>query len=319
MFSLEDAQRLRDSLGPLDLRSAGSGGALVEGYRKFYGLEFDDQGVAVTHRMGNFSSGPFCLAGQHFSPPPDLVRGTAFIVHGYYDHVGLFRHLIRHFLRQRLAVVTFDLPGHGLSSGEAASIDSFRRYSQALTDCLALARGQAAAQPWQLVGQSTGGAAIIDCLLGQGSFDQFDFRKIVLLAPLLRPVGWVGGRLKLRLLRLILRRVKRYFAANSHDREFLDFIATRDPLQARHLSVDWVASLDAYLAEFERSRASDRELLIIQGTADKTVDWRYNLPRLQEKFPRARTRLIEGARHHLVNESEQYREQIFAAFEDVAE
>jgi len=52
-------------------------------------------------------------------------------------------------------------------------------------------------------------------------------------------------------------------------------------------------------------------LRIVQGDADKTVDWRYNLKFLEEHAD-ADILHIGGARHHLVNESEAIRAQMFS-------
>ena len=57
----------------------------------------------------------------------------------------------------------------------------------------------------------------------------------------------------------------------------------------------------------------------MQGTDDTTVDWRYNLPRLSEKFPAASTHIIDGARHHLVNESEEFRIKLFGILDTLIE
>jgi len=55
---------------------------------------------------------------------------------------------------------------------------------------------------------------------------------------------------------------------------------------------------------------------IIQGTGDTTVDWQRNLPLIKNKFPQSTVYKIDDARHHLVNESEDYRAM---AFEKVSE
>ncbi|MEB3734885.1 alpha/beta hydrolase [Halopseudomonas pachastrellae] len=47
-------------------------------------------------------------------------------------HMGLYRHLIQWGAGAAYAVLAFDLPGHGLSSGERASIDCFLRYQKVL-------------------------------------------------------------------------------------------------------------------------------------------------------------------------------------------
>ena len=58
--------------------------------------------------------------------------------------------------------------------------------------------------------------------------------------------------------------------------------------------------------------ACNRELLIIQGDADKTVDWRYNLRQLARLFPAAEVFHLAGGRHHLANESADLRAEYLA-------
>src|SRR5690554_1184041 len=96
-------------------------------YAAYYGIDFSDE---VQQHLGRIRVDGFDVALQVWRP--SAPRGTLFILHGYYDHMGLYRHVIRWALEQRLAVLAFDLPGHGLSSGERASIDSFLRYQQVL-------------------------------------------------------------------------------------------------------------------------------------------------------------------------------------------
>ncbi|RFQ20759.1 alpha/beta hydrolase, partial [Pseudomonas sp. ATCC 13867] len=54
-----------------------------------------------------------------------------------------------------------------------------------------------------------------------------------------------------------------------------------------------------------------QSLLVIQGDADETVDWQYNLRVLEDKFERIECLLLTGARHHLANESETLRRRYF--------
>jgi len=51
---------------------------------------------------------------------------------------------------------------------------------------------------------------------------------------------------------------------------------------------------------------------VIQGDMDETVDWRYNLKMIQEKFQDPHIHMLPGARHQLVNEDEGFRRKIFA-------
>jgi len=316
-FSLELAGQLRESLSAIDFKESIADDLLTSSYLNHYQLDQLQPPFPFRHSIGCFDSLSYRLVCQYFAVPDEHRQGTVVVVHGYYDHVGLFRHVIEFCLARGLSVLTFDLPGHGLSSGDPASIDSFDYYSQALVDCLQVARNSSVAGPWHVLAQSTGAAAVINCLLCRGRFQLSGLDKIVLLAPLLRPIGWKSGLLKFHLMRWFVKQTKRDFATNSHDEEFLRFILARDPLQTRYLKVDWVRSLKSYLEMFEQASSSDAALHIVQGTEDTTVDWRHNLPALTTKFPAARTHIIDGARHHLVNESIEYRKKIFTVVAEI--
>jgi alpha-beta hydrolase superfamily lysophospholipase len=317
VFSTADAIRLRDQLPLMDIGVAVSDDTLSQRYIEHYGLRFGSKKLPVAHSLGYFPSQGFRLACQYFAPPLTRQTGTAIVVHGYYDHSGLFNHLIRECLGLNLAVLIFDLPGHGLSTGEVASIDAFDQYSMALLDCLHMAGTQNVHQPWFLIGQSTGAAAIANYLQQEKPATAYSFEKIVLLAPLLRPSNWTQGRLMYYLLHLFVKRWQRVYADNSHDVEFLRFIREYDPLQSAVIRVEWVRALINFGRKFETAKSLALPLHIIQGTDDTTVDWRYNLPRYAEKFSGSKTYFIPKARHHLVNESAEIRAEIFSVLKNI--
>ena len=124
MFSSEDPIKLRESLAPIEFSGTSNLGEIAQAYCQHYGLRFDQNLQLESHRIGTLRSRKFDLVCQYFSVPLYLQRGTVFLVHGYFDHAGLYGHLIKHCLQQGLAVIIFDLPGHGLSSGEKARIES---------------------------------------------------------------------------------------------------------------------------------------------------------------------------------------------------
>lgn len=323
MFSSANAEQLRAGLPILDFGAASGEtdtAPLIERYRAHYGLHFglhlNDLQTPVQHRLGRFNCDGFDLVGQHFRLPQAQCRGSAFLLHGYFDHTGLFGHLIRHCLQSGFEVIIFDLPGHGLSSGPVASIDSFRRYSAALMECLRLAQAAQLPRPWVGLGQSTGGAVWIDALLDRDMQTQFSLSHYVLLAPLLRPFGWARTRWLFALSRWLLPSTPRRFSANSHDEDFLRFLRESDALQGRRIPRDWVLAMQDYQLRFARAAVHQQTLHLVQGSDDGTVDYPYNLARIVEKFPNSKTYMVEGARHHLVNESLPYREQIFAHVTD---
>lgn len=134
---------------------------------------------------------------------------------------------------------------------------------------------------------------------------------MVLLAPLVRPKNWLQVRVAHQLLHRFVDHLPRKFAPNSSDGDFLKFLQT-DPLQSKILPVGWIGALKQWLPNFLRRPGQSRELLILQGDNDGTVDWKYNLKRLQQMFPSAVVHMIPGAGHHLANESASIRSNYLA-------
>lgn len=284
-------------------------GDRVEGaaaYLGHYGLDPEAAPPGTRHSLGVLRAGGYRIAAHCWLHP--VPSGTAFVVHGYFDHVGLYGHLIRHLLGRRLNVVAFDLPGHGLSEGERVTIASFDHYVAVFEDLLDAAAGLP--RPWHGVGQSTGGAIVLHHLLRAASHP---FTGVALLAPLVHPRRWRLNRLIYLASHRWRRRIGRKFVINSGDPEFLDFIAHRDPLQARHIPLEWIGAMKRWAEELHTLPPSNRPATVIQGDADTTLDWRYNLRLLRQKLPSGKFHVLPGARHHLVNEIAPIRAQVFAA------
>lgn len=289
----------------------------LEAYRSHYGLNFDIPDSEVKHSVGIINSPPYSLVGHYFSLPSSVQRGTVFLLHGYFDHTGIYGHLIDKCLRLGYAVVIFDLPGHGLSDGETANIDSFKNYTQALNDCLTLAQDQEARKPWFAIGQSTGAAVLIDSILGKELPRQFSFEQIILLAPLFMQSNWQKGEILFTFAKYFVENNRRKFSQNSHDAKFLEFLKTSDELQSRVLPRDWITAMMDYQNRFKLAPVCEQPLHIIQGTGDKTVDWKYNLKAFEEKFPNSISYIIDDARHHMVNESEPFRSKVFSLIDKI--
>jgi lysophospholipase len=264
----------------------------------------------VVHRFGRVQAAGFDIACHFYQPTG--VRGTCVLQHGYYDHAGLYGQLIEHCLRRRFAVLIWDLPGHGLSSGPQASIHSFEDYIEVLA--LLLARfGAELPRPLHAIGQSTGAAVLMGWAFRKcHSPAECPFERMVLLAPLVRPAQWWSVRLMHMLVRPFRRAIERTFMANSGDQAFLEFVRN-DPLQCRELPVRWVTAMRRWVDAFVAQPVTGYRPVVIQGDADQTVDWKWNLQQIRRKFPGTELHMISGARHQLVNETRELREQVFAA------
>lgn len=283
-----------------------------DAYLRHYGIHFAASIEGLAHQLVRIETDTHTIAA-HLWTPRDAT-GSAVVIHGYYDHAGLYGNLIRFLLDRGLAVLTFDLPGHGLSTGEPANIETFDHYVAAFDACFRAFEAHLPA-PRHLFGQSTGGAIAMEWLLANElTRATVPFEKIVLLAPLVRPYLWPVNRIMYEVARRTIKERPRTFVSNADNVEFIEFLRDHDPLQARSLPVQWVTAMQAWRKRFERYRATDLEPLVVQGHADRTVDRRYNV-RVIERLFRPRVFYIPEARHHLVNESPLVRAQIFAAID----
>jgi lysophospholipase len=286
--------------------------ATVQAYLDFYAINFARTHTGITHGFGAIDACGFRIATHYWLP--ENPKGTLVVVHGYYDHVGLFGNAIEFGLQQGFAVLAFDLPGHGLSSGEQVAIDSFDHYADVLDVILTIAQKLLPA-PYFALGQSTGGSVLLNYLWRYDSARPAPWlARIALCAPLILPRGWrYSGRFLYALVHSFIKRMPRGRSRNSHNPDFIRFVDELDCLQSRTLSVRWVGAMKAWDQQFRRFPPLEKSLLVIQGTDDLTVAWRYNLQQIWRALPNARIELIPGAGHQLVNESSDLRAQVFTA------
>ena len=261
-------------------------------YRAFYVLDLEQDCFTFEHDGHELVAQVFPAQG-----PP---RGAATIVHGYYDHVGLYGHLIRELVGAGYTVYTYDQVGHGLSTGERATIDSFDRYVDALEVFLEHVPSREL-----VVGQSMGGSIVLELLDRHGAC----FGEHFLLAPLVRPFAWGANRIFYQVARPFVNSIGRKFAPNAANPEFAGFLPN-DPLQARILPVAWVTAMVQWMKAFERRDPVDIPLSIVQGGTDMTVDGPHNLSVLTRRFQAAVLEIPE-AHHHLVNEPEPIRSRVW--------
>lgn len=236
------------------------------------------------------------------------------VLHGYLNHTGQMRHLIAALLESGLAVGSFDLPGHGLSEGQSAAVGAFEDYTQALRDFVPVVE-PICRRPLYFVGFSTGASVGMD-LLGNhpqavacGCHPKEIFDKVVLAAPLIHWRRFNASKAMYAFYRAFTEKAPRVPQRNSSDKDFLSFNRHSDYLHCRYVSLDWVGALYDWNDRLEAMPVCDKEVLILQGDRDTTVDWRYNIRLLQGKFPAAKVEMIQGARHELFNETTKYRQE----------
>lgn len=273
----------------------------LQDYRLFYNLPAPSQSHGE-HQIGYLDIEGDAIAVQTWQHPEPV--GNVLLVHGYYDHVGLYGTIVRFCQSQQLNLVAFDLPGHGLSSGIRADIQDFSHYERVFTQVYHTARHSLKGR-WFAIGQSTGGAILASYLLHQRPLPGVDGPDhVALLSPLLKPMGWRIGQYLTPVARMFIDTLPRHFRHDGNNLAFSHFLEKDDPLQSHHLSLNWVSALSRWIVDVEKQPALHYPLSLLQGDCDTTVDWQYNVPRYQSLFPTLQLRVMAGGHHHLVNETD---------------
>ena len=295
-------ERTAEFLAPLDLQQAPQSNIELEAYRRLYAL---DQ-LQAQHWQGYIDNARFKLHVQVFTPLDQKPRGTVCILHGYLEHSGIYQPIFHEILSQGFSILTYDLPGHGLSNGSPANIENFDHYQDVLhAVCDGLQSAEQLPKPWLGVGQSTGGAIWMHHILAYAEQRKNPLvERVLLLSPLIRPAktAWWHNPVGLGLIRRIKRQVPRHFRRNNHNPEFLRFVRLRDPLQPRMMGMDWILAMSKWMEEMEMRPACRIPIWLAQGAQDKTVDWRYNIEFVRRKFRLQTLLMLEEGSHQLINE-----------------
>ncbi|EPF71383.1 alpha/beta hydrolase [Acinetobacter rudis] len=289
-------------LEPLNLNRPYVTSRELKAYTRLYGF---DQ-LKADHWQGYIKMPLFKLHVQVFKPPTGLIKGTVFLLHGYLEHSGIYQPIIQELLEQGFSVLTYDLPGHGLSDGSPANIENFDHYQQVLQAVYQYVRNaDQLPKPWLGIGQSTGAAIWMHHLLAYAARRENPIvDRVLLLSPLIRPAksAWWHNSIGLGIIRRIKREVPRHFRRNNHNPEFLRFVRLKDPLQPRMMGMDWILAMSKWMQEMEQRPACRIPVWLAQGAQDQTVDWRYNIEFVRNKFRLQTLLMLEEGSHQLINE-----------------
>ncbi|MFC7062083.1 alpha/beta hydrolase [Halobacillus seohaensis] len=276
----------------------------IKAYLNYYGLNFQD----VDLHFGNIEIDETEIIVQIFKTKES--KGIIFILHGYLNHVGHLKHIIQYLTKHNYTVISYDLQGHGLSNGKRASIESFSDYVVTLEKLMKKSRDELEG-PFYVMGHSTGGAIAINYVL-QNPLHHFD--KVILVAPLIRSNYWLLTRIGYSLANSFpfINKLKMYIQKNSANKTHMNF-TKRDPLQLNTVPLAWLKALMKWNEEISTYNPVNTETLVIQGNKDTTIDWKYNVKFITEKFNNLQIVQIDEGKHELLNESRQIRAALFSA------
>ncbi|HNY30226.1 MAG TPA: alpha/beta fold hydrolase [Fibrobacteria bacterium] len=262
------------------------------------------------HRMGVVRSGDKDIA-CHLWIPAD-ARATVFLVHGFYNHSGTWSPHIRRWTAQGLAVVAFDLPGHGLSDGRRMDIDSVPEYAMALEAVEDSLRNRVPL-PWMVVGHSLGGTVVLE----RGTRPEYPYARSILLAPLVRYADWSKIGIALPLVGLTTDHVERKRDIHSSsDTAFLRTLLT-DPLEGWRTGISWLRAIRRWNERIDTARWAISRWTLLQGDLDGTIDVDYQARWFPRHFPDLPTLRFPAARHHLHNESAPEGDRVRASLDSI--
>lgn len=288
-------------LKPLNLFKPYQPNPALEAYQKLYGLHL----LKCEYWQGYIDILMFKIHTQVFKPK-HTIKGTVLLLHGYLEHSGIYQPMIKELLEEGFSVVTFDLPGHGLSNGSPANIQNFNHYQTVLHAVYRYVhKAKQLPKPWVGIGQSTGGAILMHHVLDSAEHRKNPFvERLLLLSPLIRPAksAWWHNPVGLGLIRRIKKQVPRHFRRNNHNPEFLRFVRLTDPLQPKMMGMDWILAMSKWMEDMEARPSCRIPVWLAQGALDQTVDWKYNVEFVRKKFRLQTLLILEEGSHQLINE-----------------
>ncbi len=235
---------------------------------------------------------PGARMAAHIIYPERVTRGTVILIHGYAGNPLGLRNLCRTLLNHGFCTALLALPGHSLSEGPRGDIGTFRDYSRFLR-AFREAAGDRLPAPFSAVGHSTGAASLLE----YGYHEGWDFRRVVLVSPLIRSYAWQPSRFGRFLTRPFLRRVNAPWEG---------------PLAVQTVPLHWFDQLNRWNKALKSRHPLPYRALLLQGTADRVVSWKYNIPFLEKKLAKTKTVLIEGLTHDGYVDSPPVRKQLIA-------
>ncbi|OHD54539.1 MAG: hypothetical protein A2Y33_05080 [Spirochaetes bacterium GWF1_51_8] len=307
MFDLYTIQQLREKMPLFDTRRPSRYFPEMIEYLTHFGMLSD----LFEHHYGYVRTTGYSIFLNAFVPPKP--RGTVLFNHGLYDHIGSCWPFISRLLEEEFLVLAYDFPGHGLSSGDKYCIADFSEYASVMKDILA-ETGRYWKKPYHTVSFSTGVSCFLE-YFRRHSLDWFD--KVALVGPLIRSYMWEPSRM-----------IYKVFGGSfnvipvpklpSHVSSDIDFQRRqlRDPLMEWKLPPCWFGALLKWNERIADIPISDKEVLVIQGGRDKVVDYKFNLPFLQTRFPRMTLKMFPESKHAILNEMPGIRESAFQAILD---
>lgn len=243
----------------------------------------------------------FFTRGWEPKGPP---RAVAALVHGLGEHTGRYAHVGAAFTEAGLALMGFDLRGHGKSGGRRGDAPSYATLMNDVDAFLNRVETRYPAVPRFLYGHSLGGNLVLNYVLRRAP----DLIGVIASSPWLRlafePSAFrvALGRLLYRVFPSLTQSAGLGADALSRDPE-MRTAATSDPLSHGKISVRYYFDIrDSGEWALEHAGELVLPLLLMHGTADRITSIEASRLFVGRVGERATFRTWEGFYHELHNE-----------------
>lgn len=219
------------------------------------------------------------------------------ICHGYAEHSGRYAQVAADLNARGYVVEALDLRGHGQSSGERVTVNSYEEFWDDIDTFLERVRGRNPGTRLFLLGHSMGGGVVTSYVLArEPALDGVLLSGAAMLGPRAQPTATAAAKAPQPLPASRISRDTAIVAAYENDP--LVYRGAPNPNAAK-------ASARAYELVQERMSEIEVPLLIMHGTDDLLVPFRGSEILFERAASRDKTlKLYPGFYHEILNEPE---------------
>lgn len=204
------------------------------------------------------------------------IKGALALIHGLGEHSGRYQHVASTLTEAGLAIMAFDLQGHGKTEGKRGHILSYSSLLDGIDELLSQLQEEYPDRPLFLYGHSLGGNLVLNYSLSYPK----RLTGVIATSPWLR-LAFTPSPLKVLLGRLIHRIYPSFSQKNSivegtlSHGEDVEEAYREDPLVHNQISARlFFQAYDKGIWALENASSLETPLLLLHGTGDRITSWK---------------------------------------------
>ena len=237
--------------------------------------------------------------GQYWKP--QLIDSVIVMVHGMGEHSSRYKDsVVSHLLNNKIAVVSFDLFGHGKTNGKRGHCPSYEALLESIDIVLEKAHLLFPERPIYLYGHSLGGNLVINYALKKNS----NIKGVIATSPFLRlafnPPKWKVsfGKLLLNIWPSLTMPSELEVDAISRDKNEIKKYSDDSLVHDKVSPMFVFPVIDAGKWAIDNADKLNVPMLILHGTGDRITDYKGSVA-FCDTSKTASLKLFEGGYHEL--------------------